>query len=230
MCGPEGALLLLPTRCPAGALRSDCADARARSPEPFSAVAAFRACTAKTPSDVPPTELKVPEMSLATRSLTYALLALFCRGSWSGRGQVPRVRQDALPGATHDGPRRGSTAFPPSSPKPTSSAGRTRRTSVPTLRSVSDPGQAPARLATTSQPRSHQDPQPRRTRHGHPQVLAAPAKTSLQHHPDQRPSSEPSSLSNSPPDQDGKDPFTPSAASRPPSRTYPPPRTPCPAR
>lgn len=26
-----------------------------------------------------------------------------------------------------------------------------------------------------------------RTRHGHPQVLAAPAKTSLQHHPDQRP-------------------------------------------
>ncbi|WP_442481166.1 transposase family protein [Streptomyces sanglieri] len=48
------------------------------------------------------------------------------------------------------------------------------------------PGQDSARLAPASQPRSRQDPQRRRTRHGHPQMLAAPAEAPLQHHPDHR--------------------------------------------
>ncbi|MFJ3889905.1 hypothetical protein [Streptomyces rubrogriseus] len=48
-----------------------------------------------------------------------------------------------------------------------------------------------ARLAPTSQPRSRQGLQPRRTCHGHPHVLALPAEAPSQHHPDhgRRPSS-----------------------------------------
>lgn len=45
----------------------------------------------------------------------------------------------------------------------------------------SNRGQAPAQLAPTPQPRSRQGPQPRRTRHGHPQVLAAPAEAPPRH-------------------------------------------------
>ena len=48
------------------------------------------------------------------------------------------------------------------------------------------PRQESARLAPASQPRSRQDSQPRRTRHGQPYMLAAPAGASLRHHPDHR--------------------------------------------
>lgn len=47
-----------------------------------------------------------------------------------------------------------------------------------------DSWQAPPRLAPTPQRRSRQDSQPRRTRHGHTQVPAAPAEAPLQHPPD----------------------------------------------
>lgn len=107
---------------------------------------------------------------------------------------------DALPGATR--PDRGPE------PRHTRRPRRRRhqvlgRQGVPGRRPCDpcpDPWQAPPRLAPTPQPRSRQDSQPRRTRHGHTQVLAAPAEAPLQHHPDHSCSSVPSSPSNSPPE------------------------------
>jgi hypothetical protein len=92
---------------------------------------------------------------------------------------------DALPGATHDLTAARNHGIPAA--LAADDIKRWADKAYPGRRPCDpcpDPWQAPPRLAPTAQPRSRQDSQPRRTRHGHTQVLAAPAEAPLQHYPD----------------------------------------------
>ena len=88
---------------------------------------------------------------------------------------------DALPGAVHDLTEARTHGIPAALGADDIKcwAGKAYQGAGPAVR-VLFRGQGSARLAAASPPRSRQDPQPRRTCHGHPQMLAAPAEAPLQ--------------------------------------------------